>query len=55
MRFRVHARRWTTYEIECGSEQEARTVVWELEEQTGAKTPDGDGVVKVDDTLSVTL
>ena len=55
MRFRVHVQRLTTYEIECGSEQEARTIVREVEERAGAKTPEGEGIVKVDETLSVTL
>jgi hypothetical protein len=55
MRFRVHVQRLTTYEVECGSEQEARAIVMELEEQAGAKTPAGNGIVKVDETLSVTL
>jgi hypothetical protein len=55
MRFRVFVQRLTSHEVECGSEQEARTTVRALEEATGGKTPEGEGIVKVGETLSVTL
>jgi hypothetical protein len=55
MRFQVYVQRLTTHEVECGSEQEARTTVRALEEATGGKTPEGEGIVKVGETLSVTL
>jgi hypothetical protein len=41
--------------VRIGTEQEARTIVRELEEATGGKTPEGEGIVKVGETLSVTL
>jgi hypothetical protein len=40
----VHVQRLTTYEIECGSAEEARTIVRELEEP---ESPEGEGIVKV--------
>ena len=53
MRFRVCVQRLTTYEgrVRIGTE----SIVRALEEATGGRTPEGEGIVKVGETLSVTL
>lgn len=55
MKFRVYVQRLTTYDVECGSEEEARALVAELQASAPAPDPPGRGMVKLHDSISVTL
>ena len=55
MKFRIYVQRLTTYDVECGSEEEARAVVLELQKSVSSPDPPGCGIVKLLESVSVTL
>jgi hypothetical protein len=55
LKFRVYVQHLTTYDVECGSEEEARALVLELQNSTRSPDPPGCGMVKLHESVSVTV